>query len=192
MSRQPPPVSRSAGCDGSWPGLCLAVWPVTAHLTRRGWCGGERAAPARATGRVLPAGEVRRPHRLPRPPGFYRRLQAIAPVFGALGLTPRYVVRLEVPGRRTGVIRAFHGPSRLRWAAVPRRAGRRVRVGAQRARGPWACGAAARWAAVCRAPDRGASRGARRGHPRLRPLAEASESISRRYDALADPVCPRH
>ncbi|MGB8385318.1 MAG: hypothetical protein WCG47_29440, partial [Dermatophilaceae bacterium] len=41
-----------------------------------------------------------------RPPGFYRRLQVIAPVFSALGLTPRYVVRLEVPGRRTGVIRS--------------------------------------------------------------------------------------
>ena len=62
--------------------------------------------PAPATGRVLPADGVRRPHRLPRPPGFYRRLQAIAPVFSALGLTPRYVVRLEVPGRRTGVIRS--------------------------------------------------------------------------------------
>ena len=97
MSRRPPPVSRSAGCDGSWPGLCLAVWPVTAHLTRREWCGDQRAVPAPATGRVLPAGGVRRPHRLPRPPGFYRRLQAIAPVFSALGLTPRYVVRLGCP-----------------------------------------------------------------------------------------------
>ena len=41
-----------------------------------------------------------------RPPGFYRRLQSAAPVFSALGLTPNYVVRLEVPGRRTGVIRS--------------------------------------------------------------------------------------
>lgn len=41
-----------------------------------------------------------------RPPGFYRRLQWVAPVFSALGLTPNYVVRLEVPGRRTGVIRS--------------------------------------------------------------------------------------
>lgn len=41
-----------------------------------------------------------------RPPGFYRRLQAVAPVLSALGLTPRYVVRLEVPGRRTGLIRS--------------------------------------------------------------------------------------
>lgn len=41
-----------------------------------------------------------------RPPGFYRHLQAVAPAFSALGLTPSYVVRLEVPGRRSGVIRS--------------------------------------------------------------------------------------
>ncbi len=41
-----------------------------------------------------------------RPPGFYRRLQAVAPLFSAVGLTPNYVVRLEVPGRRSGVIRS--------------------------------------------------------------------------------------
>ncbi|HYO85835.1 MAG TPA: nitroreductase/quinone reductase family protein [Dermatophilaceae bacterium] len=41
-----------------------------------------------------------------RPSGFYRRLQSVAPVFSALGLTPDYVVRLEVPGRRTGLIRS--------------------------------------------------------------------------------------
>jgi len=41
-----------------------------------------------------------------RPPAFYRRLQRIAPVFRALGMTPDYVVRLEVPGRRTGLIRS--------------------------------------------------------------------------------------
>ena len=40
-----------------------------------------------------------------RPPGFYRRLQSIAPMFGRLGMTPSYVVELEVPGRRTGLPR---------------------------------------------------------------------------------------
>ncbi len=40
-----------------------------------------------------------------RPPGFYRHLQSIAPIFRTLGLTPEYVVRLEVPGRRSGQIR---------------------------------------------------------------------------------------
>ncbi len=40
-----------------------------------------------------------------RPPGFYRRLQRIAPVFRKLRMTPGYVVELEVPGRRTGVLR---------------------------------------------------------------------------------------
>lgn len=37
-----------------------------------------------------------------RPPGFYRRLQSVAPLFRRLGLTPDYVVELEVPGRRSG------------------------------------------------------------------------------------------
>lgn len=40
-----------------------------------------------------------------RPPGFYRRLQSIAPLFRRLGLTPDYVVELDVPGRRTGLPR---------------------------------------------------------------------------------------
>lgn len=40
-----------------------------------------------------------------RPPGFYRRLQSVAPLFRKLGMTPDYVVDLEVPGRRTGVPR---------------------------------------------------------------------------------------
>lgn len=38
-----------------------------------------------------------------RPPGFYRRLQSIAPVFRKLGMTPNYVVELEVAGRRSGI-----------------------------------------------------------------------------------------
>ena len=44
-----------------------------------------------------------------RPPGFYRRLQSAAPVFSALGLTPNYVVRLEVRN-----VRAAHGHVVLR------------------------------------------------------------------------------
>lgn len=40
------------------------------------------------------------------PPDFYRRLQSLGPMFSALGLTPDYVVRLEVPGRRTCLIRS--------------------------------------------------------------------------------------
>lgn len=40
-----------------------------------------------------------------RPPGFYRSLQAIAPIVRRLGLTPSYVVELEVPGRQTGTPR---------------------------------------------------------------------------------------
>lgn len=40
-----------------------------------------------------------------RPPGFYRRLQLIAPAVRRLGVTPSYVVELQVPGRRTGIPR---------------------------------------------------------------------------------------
>ncbi len=40
-----------------------------------------------------------------RPPGFYRWLQSIAPLFRRLGVTPGYVVELEVAGRRTGIPR---------------------------------------------------------------------------------------
>ncbi len=46
---------------------------------------------------------ARTPYR--RPPGFYRRLQSIAPIFRRLRLTPSYVVELEVLGRRTGAPR---------------------------------------------------------------------------------------
>jgi hypothetical protein len=41
-----------------------------------------------------------------RPPTFYRRLQVVARALEAMGLTPAYVVRLEVPGRRTGLVRS--------------------------------------------------------------------------------------
>lgn len=46
---------------------------------------------------------ARTPYR--RPPALYRRMQSIAPIVGRLGLTPSYVVELEVPGRRTGLPR---------------------------------------------------------------------------------------
>ena len=39
------------------------------------------------------------------PPDLYRRLGRLGPVVTALGLSPRDVITLEVPGRRTGVIR---------------------------------------------------------------------------------------
>jgi hypothetical protein len=39
------------------------------------------------------------------PPDLYRRLGRLGPVVTTLGLSPRDVITLEVPGRRTGVIR---------------------------------------------------------------------------------------
>jgi len=39
------------------------------------------------------------------PPGWYRRLGRLGPVVTTLGLSPRDVITLEVPGRRSGVIR---------------------------------------------------------------------------------------
>jgi deazaflavin-dependent oxidoreductase (nitroreductase family) len=40
-----------------------------------------------------------------RPPELYLRLQRVGSLLTALGLTPRYAVALEVPGRRSGVVR---------------------------------------------------------------------------------------
>jgi glyoxylase-like metal-dependent hydrolase (beta-lactamase superfamily II) len=40
-----------------------------------------------------------------RPPTAYRRMQWLTPLVITLGLAPAYVVNLEVPGRRTGLIR---------------------------------------------------------------------------------------
>lgn len=62
-----------------------------------------------ASRRWLPAGffrpvEYAARSRYRRPPAFYRRLQRVARAFEAMGLTPVYVVRLEVPGRRTGLV----------------------------------------------------------------------------------------
>ena len=39
------------------------------------------------------------------PPDLYRRLSRLGPVMTTLGLSPRDVITLEVPGRRSGVIR---------------------------------------------------------------------------------------
>jgi deazaflavin-dependent oxidoreductase (nitroreductase family) len=60
--------------------------------------------------RLLPQGFFRAvdysvPGRYRRPPRAYARVQRIAPAVTWLGLSPRYVITLEVPGRRTGVIR---------------------------------------------------------------------------------------
>ncbi|KUL23554.1 hypothetical protein ADL15_46155 [Actinoplanes awajinensis subsp. mycoplanecinus] len=45
------------------------------------------------------------PVRYRRTPALYRRLQPLGVTFVRHGLSPRYAVVLEVPGRRTGVIR---------------------------------------------------------------------------------------
>jgi len=60
--------------------------------------------------RLLPEGffgpvEYAARTRYRRLPGFYRRLQRRAPVVKKLGVTPGYVVELQVPGRRSGVPR---------------------------------------------------------------------------------------
>ena len=39
-----------------------------------------------------------------RPPGLYRRLQWLGPLVTRWGLSPDYVITLQVPGRRTGAI----------------------------------------------------------------------------------------
>jgi hypothetical protein len=83
----------------------------------------------------------RTPYR--RPPATYLRLQWLGPLVTASGMSPKYVVTLEVPGRRSGVIRrttlvratyedhdylvALAGESE--WVRNVRAAGGRVRIG---------------------------------------------------------------
>ena len=78
-----------------------------------------------------------------RPPGAYRRLQRLAPRIATLGIVPKYVVTLEVPGRRSGVIRrttlvqtSYRGEHYLvalageaEWVRNVRAAGGRVTLG---------------------------------------------------------------
>jgi hypothetical protein len=39
-----------------------------------------------------------------RPPWLYRHMQWLGPLLTTAGLSPRYVLTMEIPGRRTGVI----------------------------------------------------------------------------------------
>ena len=62
-------------------------------------------SPRRSDGILRPVDySARRPYR--PPPALYRRLQVIALLINRLGLSADYVVTLEVPGRRTGVVRS--------------------------------------------------------------------------------------
>lgn len=62
------------------------------------------ARPRWGEGFVRPVRYHRRA-RYRRPPKAYLRLQWLGPVLTALGVSPRYVVTLAVPGRRTGTLR---------------------------------------------------------------------------------------
>ncbi|MGY1781958.1 nitroreductase/quinone reductase family protein [Geodermatophilus sp. SYSU D01036] len=53
---------------------------------------------------LVPVGDPG-PERYRPPPRLYARLQWLGHVLTALGLSPGYVVTLEVPGRRSGVLR---------------------------------------------------------------------------------------
>ena len=103
--------------------------------------------------RLLPQGFFRAVEytgagRYRRPPTAYLRLQWVAPLATALGLAPAYVVNLEVPGRRTGLVHrttlvqttldgqhylvALAGESE--WVRNARAAGGRVVIGRRRRR----------------------------------------------------------
>ncbi|WP_456889561.1 nitroreductase/quinone reductase family protein [Geodermatophilus sp. SYSU D00700] len=88
---------------------------------------------------VVPLGDPRA-HRYRPPPRWYARLQWLGHVLTALGVSPGYVVTLEVPGRRSGVVRRttlvraeHHGAGHLvsltgdsEWVRNVRAAGGRV------------------------------------------------------------------
>lgn len=61
--------------------------------------------PRRAGGFFQPVYYSRSRDRYRRPPAAYLRLQSLGSLLTSLGITPRDVIVLEVPGRRSGVIR---------------------------------------------------------------------------------------
>jgi deazaflavin-dependent oxidoreductase (nitroreductase family) len=67
-------------------------------------CQGKEAAMGIPRGFFRPVDYSHRT-RYRRPPTAYLRAQWLGPLVTALGIVPRYVVTLEVPGRRSGVIR---------------------------------------------------------------------------------------
>lgn len=73
----------------------------------RGFRGTADAAGARLGGLagILGPVDYTAPVRYRRTPALYRRLQPLGVGLVRLGLSPRYAVVLEVPGRRTGIIR---------------------------------------------------------------------------------------
>jgi hypothetical protein len=76
---------------------------VSGKRTRRG--SGVAAAVRRVAGGLLGPVDYSGPARYRRTPRLYQRLQPVGRALTRLGLSPSYVVTLEVPGRRTGLIR---------------------------------------------------------------------------------------
>jgi deazaflavin-dependent oxidoreductase (nitroreductase family) len=91
--RSDEPATQAAGDLSPVPGK----GPARPELTgaHQGWLGGF----------LKPAGYARSRDTYRPPPGWYRRLGRLGPVVTTLGLSPRDVITLEVPGRRSGVIR---------------------------------------------------------------------------------------
>jgi glyoxylase-like metal-dependent hydrolase (beta-lactamase superfamily II) len=65
----------------------------------------EASTGQKRTGGLLEPVDYSRRTRYRRPPDAYLRLQWLGPLLTARGIGPAYVVTLEVPGRRSGVIR---------------------------------------------------------------------------------------
>lgn len=63
-------------------------------------------ASGRITEGILRPVEYARSARYRKPPEFYRRVQGLSRLLTRLGLVAPYVVTLEVPGRRSGIIRS--------------------------------------------------------------------------------------
>lgn len=122
--------------------------PRGSGLARRN-VGGVRAGQGRLGGLVRPVNYAHSRGRYRPPPDLYRRLNRwLGPAATSLGLSPRDVITLEVPGRRSGVIRrttmvrvTYNGghyvvslAGESQWARNVRAAGGQVVIGGRRRR----------------------------------------------------------
>jgi len=99
-------VARLAGLEPRVlaPGHGTPMTTAATAAALRSFAGRLASGPRVAPGLVRPVDYSRRtPYR--RPPDMYLRFQPLGTLLTAAGISPHYVITLEVPGRRSGVIR---------------------------------------------------------------------------------------
>ena len=99
-------VARLAGLEPQVlaPGHGTPMTTAATAAALRSFAGRLASGPRVAPGFVRPVDYSRRT-RYRRPPDMYLRFQPLGTLLTAAGISPHYVITLEVPGRRSGVIR---------------------------------------------------------------------------------------